>query len=378
MTRTFLLSILLILSTTLFSQKNKHSKKPDQWDSYIENWMKKDSVPGLYLIIAKEGQVLKEKGYGLANIETKNPPARATTFEIGAISKMFTALSICMLAEQGKINLDSSITKYIDSLPQGWQLVTPRNLLYHSCGLNPIHYDESLLKGPSGYRYSTRDQFRFFRVQRQYALAGTATFYTNSAYFLLGMIIQNTSGKSYNEFIRANVFDKAGMKNSFFINEEKNSAEPAKGYTIESGNWKPWTLKQDIQTLDCNSYNGIVSTPEDMLLFDNALRNNSLVKKETYQQMLEPLVMPDGKPASSGRSNWGMGSLQRDIGGYRCSYHLSETGTGFFRFPKESLTVIVLTNLGNGNDFIKNKGTDMNGYGLKLADEIVNYYLIKE
>lgn len=378
MLRSFLFLFIFLISTFTFSQNKSSKDKPDNWDSFIKNWMQKDSVPGIFLTIAKEGKVLKQKGYGYTNIELKSIPQSNTVYEIATITKMFTGIAINILAEQGQLHLDSSILTYIDSLPQGWKLVTVRNLLYHCHGLNPMHYDESMLHGPPGYRYTTRDQLLFFKGQRQYALAGTASYNTNSAYFLLGLIIQHVGGTGFNDFIRRYIFDKAGMKNSSFINEEANSTNRAQGYTIRSGKWINWMLKQDIESLDCNSFAGILTTADDMLLFDSALRNNLLVKEETYQQILEPFILPDGNPAASGRNSWGMGCMVRDILGYQCVFQLGQTGTGFFRFPKENLSVIIFTNLGEGNDFIKDKGTDIGDYGYKLAEETVRNYLLKK
>ena len=378
MLKSLCIFLVFLLSTLAFTQKKDYAEKKDKLDDFIKNWMKKDSVPGIFLMIAKDGQVLKQKGYGYANLELKTKPQSNTVFEIGAITQMFTAAAICMLEEQKKIDLDSSITKYIDSLPQGWKLATVRNLLYHSHGLNPEHFDKTLLHGQPGYRYTVREQLFFFKPQRQYALAGTAAYYTDAAFFLLGVIIQNVSRMSYEDFIQKNIFDKAGMKNSSFINRKITTPNQAQGYTLHSGKWIPWMLEQNIQSLDCNSFTGILSNAENLLLFDKALRDNSLVKKETYQQILEPFILPDGRPASSGRSSWGMGCLVRDIQGHQCVFHTGITGTGFYRFPKDGLTVVVFTNLGNGDDFLKDKGADMPITGYNLAEEVLTDYLLKK
>jgi CubicO group peptidase (beta-lactamase class C family) len=378
MLRTILLSFLLVSASIVYSQHQKQDGKSDQWDHFMDSWMKKDSVPGAYLLIAREGKLLKEMGYGYASLETKNTPRSTTVFETGTLTHLFTATAICQLAERRKIDLDSSISTYIDSLPQGWKLVTVRNLLYHSHGLNPQHYDPSLLQRPNGERYSAWEQLRFLRGQRQYALAGTGSYFSHSAYFLLGVIIERVSGTSYNDFIQQNIFDKAGMKQSSFISTAPIGTDRAQGYTIKSGNWTPWMLGTTIQSLDCNSFSGIVSTAADLLNFDNALQNSILLKREIVQQMQEPFILPDGQPAASGRNSWVMGASVREILGYPFIANISNTGSALFRFPKEGLTVILLSNLGEGSDYWKDKGADLTGNGYKLVEEVVAKYLQKK
>ncbi|MEO7984293.1 MAG: serine hydrolase domain-containing protein [Bacteroidota bacterium] len=371
MLKSFWLSLFLLSSTIIFAQKKIKDDKPDQYDAFIKDWMKKDSVPGVFLLIAKDGKTMKEKGYGYANLEGKTLPALNTIFETGSITQLFTGLAICMLSEQKKLNLDSFISKYIDLTPQGWKYVTVRNLLYHTHGLNPQHYDISLLPGAPGFRYTAKEQFEFHRMQRQYAGAGTACYFTNSAYFLLGLIIQNVSGTTYEDFIQQNIFNKAGMKNSSFIREPLSLPNRAQGYTIEKGKWISWMLEQNLHALDCNSFNGIRSSAEDLLLFDNALRNDLFVTRETYNHMLDPFMMPDGKPAASGRNNWGMGCATRNILGHRCIVNTGTTGTGFFRLPDDGFSVILFTNLGDGDDFLKNKGANIAENGYKLMEELL-------
>lgn len=377
MLKSFLLSLIFLHSIAIFAQKKNSSGKPDKWDSYIENWMQKDSVPGIFLAITKDGKVLKEKGYGYANLDFKSVPQPNTVYEIGSVTNMFTAIGIAMLWEQGKLHPDSSITKYIDSLPSFWQYITVRHLLYHSHGLNPEHFDYSMLHSPANVRYTVREQLYYLRSQRQYSFTGKASYFSNSAFFLLGIIIQNLSGTTYNIFIQKNIFDKAGMNNSSFIDAEARVADRAQGYTLRKGKWIRWMLEQNLQSLDCNSFAGILSTANDMVLFDKALLTNSLVKKETYQQMLEPFTLVDGSVAAAGRSTRGMGCLMRDINGYQCVYHTGSTGSAFYRFPKEGLSVIIFTNLGDGNDYARDKGANIQGNGYKLAEEVVAEYLLK-
>lgn len=378
MLRSFLLPLLFSLSIVSFSQKKNAIAKPDQWDSYIETWMKKDSVPGVYLAITKDGKVLKEKGYGYANLDFKSVPQSTTVYEIGAVTNMFTAIGIAQLWEEGKLHPDSSISKYIDSLPSFWNYITVRHLLYHSHGLYPEHFDYTMLHSPANVRYTVREQLYYLMSQRQYSFTGKTSYFSNSAFFLLGVIIQKLSGTSYNDFIQKNIFNKAGMNNSSFIDAQARVVDRAQGYTLRKGKWIRWMLEQNLQSLDCNSFAGILSSPGDMLLFDKALSNNSLIKKETYQQMLAPFTLVDGSIASAGRNARGMGCLVRDINGYQCVYNTGTTGSGFFRFPKEGLSVVIFTNLGDGNDFAKDKGADVQTNGYKLAEEIVAEYLLKK
>lgn len=366
--------LFLLFPGPAFSQKNK----ADSIDIFLEHWMQSDSIPGALLLITKNGNPVKEKSYGWADPAAKTRLSRTTLFETGEITQLFTALAICQLQEQGKIDLDSSIMNYKDSLTLAWKLVTPRTLLYHCHGLNPEHFDKSKLPGPPGFRYTTAAQIFHLRTMRLYALAGTAVYYSPSAYFLLGMLIEQLSGKPYEEYIREHIYAPAGMEHSSFLNRPKDTGRLAPAFTLAKGKWIPWRLGDLLSPLDCNGFSAVVSSAEELLLLDKALQSNKLVKKETLSRMMEPYIMPDGTPASSGRNRWGMGFYMREIAGHTCMAATSTTGCAYYRFPAEGVSVILLTNLGDGNDYLTNRGANIPYTGYAFMELIARKYLTEK
>jgi CubicO group peptidase (beta-lactamase class C family) len=104
-------------------------------DKYVRLMMSKKHIPGLSVAVLKEGQILKIKSYGLANIETSSPAVSKTVYKLGSLSKQFIAAAVMLLEQGGKLNLDSPVGAYLDSLPAAWRNIRVRNLLTHTSGL---------------------------------------------------------------------------------------------------------------------------------------------------------------------------------------------------------------------------------------------------
>src|SRR4028119_424601 len=133
--RSLLLALSAMLATCMITTEISAATPSDAVDNYIVEQMKKDNIPGLSLAVVKGGKIVKAKGYGLANVELQVPATADTVFEIGSITKQFTATAIMMLAERGKLSLDDKISKYVSGTPQSWQSVTVRHLLSHTSGI---------------------------------------------------------------------------------------------------------------------------------------------------------------------------------------------------------------------------------------------------
>src|SRR4030095_2932481 len=109
--------------------------RADQVDDYIKQAMQKRRIPGLALAVVRDGQVIKAQGYGVANLETETPVTPETVFELASITKQFTATAIMILVEEGKVNLDEHVSKYLENTPDSWKNITVRHLLTHTSGL---------------------------------------------------------------------------------------------------------------------------------------------------------------------------------------------------------------------------------------------------
>src|SRR5262245_9929084 len=126
MKRICLLIFILLFSLPLFA---------DETDDFILAQMQKYKIPGLALLVVQKGQIVKEKGYGFANLELQVPVKPETIFQSGSVGKQFTAMAVMMLVEEGKIGLDDPLTKYFPNAPAAWNNIKVRNMLTHTSGL---------------------------------------------------------------------------------------------------------------------------------------------------------------------------------------------------------------------------------------------------
>jgi D-alanyl-D-alanine carboxypeptidase len=168
-------------------------------DGYIQHEMEVRKVPGLAFAIVDHDEIIIERAYGVANLETDTPLSVNSVFEIASVTKPFTATAVMMLVEDGKFRLDDKIMEFIENAPASWKDITVCQLLSHTSGLgggHPVERDGSPLLD-----ISIRQQFDdVAKSALQYA-PGEGAIYSDCGYFLLGMIIEKVSGMRYSEFM---------------------------------------------------------------------------------------------------------------------------------------------------------------------------------
>jgi CubicO group peptidase (beta-lactamase class C family) len=180
--------------------------KGDVIDSYIETQMRNLHIPGVSLAVVRDGRIVKAKGYGLANIESNSAATPKTVYEIGSLTKQFTAAAVMMLVEEGKLSLDDKITKYFPDAPQAWNRITVRHLLSHTSGIqNHVAVPGYLNRFKTNLSFETtptREEIlkEFFKLPSEFE-PGETWAYDNTGYYLLGFVIEKTSGKSYYQFL---------------------------------------------------------------------------------------------------------------------------------------------------------------------------------
>jgi CubicO group peptidase (beta-lactamase class C family) len=188
-------------------------------DRVFAQYDKKDS-PGCSLVVTQAGKVLYSKGYGMADLDHDVPITPSSVFHVASISKEFTAASILLLEQDGKLSIDDDVRKYIPELPDFGPRITLRHLLHHSSGLR----DQWTLLGLSGWRVNQdliTDQDVLDVLSRQKALnfaPGEQYLYSNSGFTLLAITVQRVSGKTLREFSRERIFEPLGMSHTFFRN----------------------------------------------------------------------------------------------------------------------------------------------------------------
>jgi CubicO group peptidase (beta-lactamase class C family) len=300
------------------------------------------NTPGAAVLIARDGKILLEKSYGLARIETAIPISSDTRFRIGSITKEFTAAAILKLAEQGKLNVNDPIAKYIPDWPKGHE-VTLRLLLNHSSGIhnftakpgfqdnvtNAITLDSLITSFKNDpYEFAPGDKFR----------------YCNSGYVLLGFIIQKVSGQPYDAFLRKTFFEPLGMTNTGVYPSGTPLANEAFGYSYENG-----TVRRSVNWDMSNvpAAGNLYSTARDLFLWNEAVFAGKVLSAANARAAFTVGVLTADDPTYPEDVGDGYGWTMDRLNGAREISHggeLAGFGSYLLRLPNYHLTVVVLLN----------------------------------
>src|SRR5262249_50422496 len=201
-------------------------------DGIVEAPIKAGKVAGAAISVMRRGDTVAAKSYGSADLELDVPMPSDASFEIGSVTKQFTAASVLLLAERGTLSVDDEVTKYLPQYPTHGQHITIRHLLTHTSGITG--YTELPEFGDPMRRKKPRDTLvALFGDKPLDFMPGEALVYNNSAYFLLGLIIEQLTGQSYAEFVKTNLFDKTGMARSYYCSESAVHHHHAHGYDTD-------------------------------------------------------------------------------------------------------------------------------------------------
>jgi CubicO group peptidase (beta-lactamase class C family) len=310
----------------------------DPIDHYIHSEMARRHIPGLALLVIRDGKIVRAQGYGFANLEHQVPVRPETIFQSGSMGKQFTATAVMMLVEEGKIGLDDSITKYFPDAPPAWKPVTIRQLLSHTAGFGDYPKDFNLQQD--------RSEGDMLKVVESQALAftpGTSWAYSNLGYVTLGILIHRVSGQFYGHFLQERVFRPLGMTSTRIISELDIIPNRAAGYQWVKDEWKnqDWVAPSLNTTADGSLYFNIL----DLAKWDAALDTEKLLKRSSLELMWTPVKLSNGRPNSDG---YGFGWRMDSVRGHRVIEHAGQWqgfNTNISRYPDDKLTVVVLTNL---------------------------------
>ena len=336
-TRFFLCVLVALFTVVSCLAQNGTTNKIDE---YVQSEMTRQRIPGVSLAIVKNGEVVYAKGYGLANLEHNVAVKPETIFQSGSVGKQFTATAVMMLVEEGKINLEEKISKYLGPVPDAWSNITVRQLLTHTSGLTDY---------PSDFDFR-RDYTEDELLKRAQAIPpafkpGEKWQYSNLAYVTLGILIHKVSGKFYGDFLQERVFKPLGMTTTRIISEVEIVQNRAAGYRIVQNEIKNqnWVSPSLNTTADGALYFSVL----DVAKWDAALYGERLLKKTSLDQMWTPVRLTNNKTYDYG-FGWGIGRVN--------DHRIIEHGgawQGFTsyiaRYVDDRITVIVLDNLAGGN-----------------------------
>ncbi len=289
-------------------------------------------VPGAAVMVIQHGQPILTKSYGLADVEHKIPVTDSTNFRLASLTKQFTAMSVMILKERGKLDYNMNLCQIFPEFPVYGKQITIRNLLQHTSGL--IDY-EDLIPDSATAQVLDRDVLQMMMARDStYFPPGSAFRYSNSGYAVLAMIAEKISGQSFAAFLKDNIFKPLGMNNSVAF-EEGISTVPnrAFGYNVEGDSV---VFSDQSPTSAVLGDGGIYTSVADMFKWDQALYTEKLVAKSTLDEAFTPAL-----------DNYGFGWWIDEYKGHRRIRHYGSTcgfRTAILRYPESEFTVIILTN----------------------------------
>jgi CubicO group peptidase (beta-lactamase class C family) len=341
--------VILTASLLASSLAKAQTLPPDvarQVDKVFEKWDKPES-PGCALGVYKDGQIVYKRGYGMADLNDDVPITPATVFHVASMSKQFTAASIVLLAQQGKLSLDDDVHKYIPELPDFGERITIRHLVYHTSGLR----DQWSLLGLAGWRYSLdliTDDDVMSVMTRQKDLnfkPGDRHVYCNTGYTLMGLVVKRVSGMSLREFTTKNIFEPLGMTHTHFRDDHAEIIKhDALGYE-QDGKDKPFRMS--LTNFDTAGATSLHTTVEDLQLWDENFYHPRVGGAAFLQQILER-----GKLNNGEQLDYAFGLVVSkykglptvDHGGADAGYRSDLT-----RFPDQHFSAAVLCNSADAN-----------------------------
>lgn len=296
------------------------------------------NAPGASFLIAKDGKVIYNKAFGMANLELKVPMKPDNVFEIGSITKQFTAVAILMLEEQGKLSVEDDITKFIPDYPTKGKKITIHNLLNHTSGIKSYTDMEGFMR-LARTDMTPKELIDVFKNEPMDFEPREQHLYNNSGYILLGYIIEVASGKTYADFIEKEIFNKLGMKSSSYGSMTALVPNRASGYSQTDKGYR----NADYLSLTLPYAAGsIMSTTSDLLKWQNALNNYTLIKKSSYLKAIQGSTLNNGTHIS-----YGYGLMAEKLNGAPSIQHsggIFGYNTMGVYFPEEKVFVSSLAN----------------------------------
>jgi len=313
--------------------------------------VKSTNAPGAAVLVVRDGKPIFRQGYGVTDLRSLHPINAETDFRLASFTKQFTATCIMLLVHDGKLRYDEHLTEIFPEFPAYGRSITVRNLLNHTSGLPD--YEDVLMKQypdtPPEKIPQILDAGVLKLLEQQSSgkfSPGTKWEYSNSGYAVLAMIVEKVSGKPFGHFLHDRIFAPLAMNSTLAYEKGKNEVpNRAYGHTKERDAFKETDQSPTSAVLGDG---GIYTSLDDLVKWDRALREHTLLSEAEMQPALTPVHVTDGLPTSEGRNvSYGFGWFLDPYKGHRRMWHDGETigfRTTIQRFPEDKTTIIVLAN----------------------------------
>jgi CubicO group peptidase (beta-lactamase class C family) len=298
-------------------------------------------LPGLSVAVARGGRMVLAKGYGFADLERKVPATAETVYQLGSVSKQFTAAAVMRLVEQGKVKLDDPLTKFLPDYPTHGHRPLVHHLLHQTSGIREFFtikgFDE-MESGPPE-RYSRQDLIDLFKREPFVFAPGERWAYSNSNYTLLGLIVERVSGRTFEQYLQETFFRPLGLTATHSCGTRGAGGLFAKGYMPGEGGFAP---APPVNMNTAVGDGGLCSNVLDLVGWTRALTTGRALGRSSYARMVTPERVRRGY-----RPDYGYGLSLVPLDGRRRVGHNGDI-TGFMsalaHYPDADLTAAVLTN----------------------------------
>lgn len=338
-------SIFLVLSLLVnqtFPQKkvdSKYKKSINESEKLINDLMSKQGIPGLSIAVSVNDKIVWSEGFGLADLESSAPVSSQTRFRIGSVSKLFTASAVAKLYEQGLIDLDAPVQKYVPAFPAKEYVITARELLGHLAGIR--HYKREELVNQQHYN-SVSDALKIFQSDSLLHQPTSKYFYSSYGFVLLSRIVESASKQDFPTFLQNQIFNPLKMNGTSIDDNKQITKQRSRFYSRSSDGQISNEIYADYS--DRLAAGGFISTAEDLVSFSSASLSDGLFKSETRNLIFTPQKMLDGKDTIVG-FGWRIG---KDAKGRKIYYHGGASVGGraiLVVYPDSKVIVAILCNL---------------------------------
>jgi D-alanyl-D-alanine carboxypeptidase len=324
----------------------------DDFDAWVAALMARTRIPGLSIVVVRNGSVVRAGHYGLSNVELNVPVTEETSFKIASMSKAFTAAALMLLVEDGSLGLDDTVTNHLEGLPPAWREITLRQLLNNTSGLsNDWDLNPGMGTHPDSWTINSSDYFlrnssddAFLRALADLPLlfAPGERYSYAAGTFVIGLVIEKVAGMPYAEFMRTKVFEPLGMARTMINDASRVVPHRASGYRLHYG--ELMNGYRISQAAEARGDVGVLTTALDLARWDAAMRDTRLLSRASLDLIATPARLEDGSSFP-----YGLGWNLWPVRGFRTMSHGGTFRTGFSsnisRYVDADLTVIVVANL---------------------------------
>jgi len=322
-------------SRAIQAQTHDESAEKVRLEQIASSYTKDNAFMGAALVVEKD-RVLLDKAYGMASLEWQVPNTTDAKFRIGSVTKQFTATLVLQLQQDGKLNVNDPVSKYLPNTPATWAKITLANLLGHTSGI-PSFTGFKEFPTWSMNPHTPEEEIALFRDKPLDFEPGSKFDYSNSNFIVLGAVIEKVSGRKYGDLLRERIFDPLGMKDSGLDSDDVVLPKRAEGY--RPGPHGLEMARSESMTIPWSA-GAIYSTTGDLLKWEHGLFGGKVLNADSLKLMTTP-----------GKGNYGMGVSIENHDGVRVVSHgggIEGFNTHLAYAPEKQIAVVVISNVNGG------------------------------